>query len=340
MNDEYALIEPEAGAWHNAVVSSHPSDGPKAPLIVYLEGAIVRLDLSDLRLFLNVVDAGSITQGASRAHLALASASERLRNIEEDAGVALLERRPRGVVATEAGEALAHHARLILQQQSLLRDELRDYANGARGTLVFHASTVALTEYLPRKIAPWLAARPLLRLELKERTSSEIASSIANGLIEAGIVSDVVRSSGLDIRIQPVVKDHLVLIAPAQHHLARRAVASLDFNAVLGEPFVGLASGNALHDHIAQHASAAGRELSLRIRMKTFEGLCEMVSHGIGIGIVPIGVARRYRRRYPFQIIALTDEWAQRHLCISYRDWQALSAPMQSLLRHLGAQPD
>ncbi len=299
----------------------------------------MRLDLPDLRLFLAVVDAGSITQGAARAHLALASASERLRNMEEDAGVALLERRPRGVVPTEAGEALAHHARLIVQQQGLLRDELRDYASGARGTLAFYASTVALTEYLPRMLAPWLAERPRLRVDLKERTSSEIASAIASGLIEAGIVSDVVKKSALDLRIQPVVKDHLVLIAPLAHRLVKRSVKSIDFAEVLSEQFVGLASGNALQDHIAQHASAAGRELALRIRMKTFEGLCEMVSHGIGLGIVPIGVARRYKRAHPFQVIALQNDWAQRHLCLCFRDWGELSAPMQSLLLHLGADP-
>lgn len=298
----------------------------------------MRLDLSDLRLFLCVVEAGSITQGAANANLALASASERLRSIEVDAGVALLERRPRGVVTTEAGEALAHHARLILQQQSLLRSELNDYASGSRGTLAFYASTVALTEYLPRMMAPWLASRPRLRVELKERTSAEIASGIASGLIEAGIVSDVIKGDELGLQIEPMVKDHLVLIVPPTHRLVRKpATASLAFSAVLNEQFVGLASGNALQDHIASHARAAGRDLSLRIRMKTFEGLCEMVSHGIGVGILPIGVARRYRRRHAYQIIALTDDWAQRHLCICYRDWSALSAPMQSLLKHLRA---
>src|SRR5690606_31096857 len=98
-------------------------------------------DLADLRLFLSVVDAGSITRGAVRANLALASASERLRNIEADAGVILLERRHRGVTTTEAGEALAHHARLILNQQAQLRAELREFATGTRGTLQLYANT-------------------------------------------------------------------------------------------------------------------------------------------------------------------------------------------------------
>lgn len=72
----------------------------------------MRLDLADMHLFLCIADAGSITQGASRANLALASASERLRSMENRLGLRLLERCNRGVTMTEAGEALAHHARL------------------------------------------------------------------------------------------------------------------------------------------------------------------------------------------------------------------------------------
>src|ERR1700749_3883050 len=94
-----------------------------------------RLDLADLRLFVTIADAGSITKGAVQASLALASASERLRNIEDEAGTPLLVRQARGVVTTEAGEAMLHHARLILQQQGLMRRELQEFATGQRGTL-------------------------------------------------------------------------------------------------------------------------------------------------------------------------------------------------------------
>lgn len=295
----------------------------------------MRLDLADLRLFLCVVDAGSITQGAARANLALASASERLRSIEADAGVALLERRPRGVVATQAGEALAHHARLILRQQALLRGELRDFAAGARGTLRLYANTAALTEFLPHRLAPWLAERPRLHVELKERTSAEIVRTLSAGLAEAGIVSDAVEAAGL--QRQPVAQDHLVLIVHAGHRLAQNG--SVRFADVLGEPFVGMAPGNALQDHIDDHARAAGRPLALRICMKTFEGLCEMVAHGVGLGIVLQGIARRHRRRYGYLVLPLADDWARRRLCLCFREWEGLSSPMQNLLIHLGAVP-
>ncbi|UBM23666.1 LysR family transcriptional regulator [Pseudomonas sp. p1(2021b)] len=295
----------------------------------------MRLDLADLQLFLCIVDAGSITAGAASANLALASASERLRNIESAAGVALLERRPRGVVTTEAGEALAHHARLILRQQEMLKGELQDFAAGARGTLHLYANTAALIEFLPSRLAPWLAARPRLRIELKERTSTEIVRAVAAGLIEAGVISDAIAADGL--QVQAVARDHLVVITAAQNTFALGK--RVTFADMLGLPFVGLSQGSALQDHIDEHARAAGRPLDLRIRMKTFEGLCEMVAHGVGIGIVPQSIAKRYRRRYSLHVVALQDSWAQRQLCLCFKAWGELSGPMQSLLAHLGGSP-
>src|SRR5690606_7179107 len=123
---------------------------------------------------------------------ALASASERLRNMEQGVGLALLERHPRGVVATEAGEALAHHARLMLRQHALLQSELKGFSGGMQGTLHFYANTAALTSFLPQRLAGWLAERPGLRLELKERTSVDIVRAVASGRVEAGMVSDAI----------------------------------------------------------------------------------------------------------------------------------------------------
>jgi len=292
----------------------------------------MRMDLTDLRLFLAVVEAGSITGGAARSNMALASASERLRSLEDSGGVNLLQRHARGVTTTEAGEALAHHARLILRQQALLHDELQEFASGARGTLHLYANTGALTGFLPARIAPWLAERPRLQMELKERTSVEIVRIVQGGQAEAGIISDATPATGL--QVQPVDDDPLRLIVPPTHRLAGHDAVT--FESVLGEIFVALADGNALQEHIEDHARRLGRPLAPRIRMKSFEGICEMVGHGIGIGIVPRSVARRLRRRFGFHSLLLDDDWARRQLAICFARWQALSRPMQSLLLHLG----
>jgi DNA-binding transcriptional LysR family regulator len=292
----------------------------------------MRFDLADLHLFVCVVDAGSITAGARLANLALASASERIGNIESDAGVVLLERSRRGVVTTEAGEALAHHARLILRQHSLLQGELRDFSAGARGTLLLYANTAALVGLLPHKLAPWLAQRPRLSIDLRERSSTEIVKLVGAGLAEAGVVSDAVNPTGLVI--QPVAHDPLVLIVPVAHRLAE--AKTLRFADVVDEQFIGLEAGSALQDHIDGHAADLHKTLKLRIRMKSFEGSCQMVSHGVGVAIIPSAVATRFQRRYPFKAISIGDSWARRRLCLCFQQWHMLSAPMQSLLTHLG----
>src|SRR4029453_5396961 len=74
--------------------------------------AVMRFDLTDLRLFRHVAETGSITHGAERSHLALASASARIRGMEEMLDVPLLQRGRRGVRLTDAGLSLLDHAPL------------------------------------------------------------------------------------------------------------------------------------------------------------------------------------------------------------------------------------
>src|SRR3954453_5090316 len=94
----------------------------------------MNFDLTALRLFAAVAEEGSITAGAARAGLALASASARVRGMEEALGTPLLDRGRRGLRTPPAGFALVHHARLVLEQVERLRGELRQpFGGGLRG---------------------------------------------------------------------------------------------------------------------------------------------------------------------------------------------------------------
>ncbi|WP_409454975.1 LysR family transcriptional regulator, partial [Klebsiella pneumoniae] len=177
----------------------------------------MRLDLADLRLFIAIVDTGSITGGAANAHLALASASERLRKMEAEIGVPLLHRHARGVTMTEAGEVLARHARPLLAQQQRLRQAMHAFACGQRGTLRLFANTSAMSAFLPGKLAAWMAAHPAVQIETEERTSADIVSCILAGV-------------------------------PPAHPLAEKEEVA--FAAVLNEPLVALYQTSALQQHI------------------------------------------------------------------------------------------
>lgn len=290
----------------------------------------MRYDLTDLRLFLCVVDAGSITHGAADMGLSLPAASERLRDMELIGQVKLLERGRRGVALTDAGMALAHHARIVLRQMSNMHEDLISHARGMRLSVRLLANTAAMSEHLPAPLARWMAQNPQIDIDLKERPSNEIARAIAGGFADIGILSDAVETDTL--QLLPFTIDRLVVIAPADHTICQKK--SLSLADILHEPFVGLSAG-ALSDHIESHATRLGAKLKMRTRLRTFEGLGAMVCAGVGLAIIPETAARRLKRTTKVVSVPLTDKWATRQLSICIRAIDSLPSAARDLAQQL-----
>jgi DNA-binding transcriptional LysR family regulator len=289
----------------------------------------MRFDLTDLRLFLNIVEAESITHGAERAALALASASARVRGMEDQSGVALLDRTPRGVRPTPAGQALAHHARMVLAQLEQMRGDLRQYAHGLRGHVRMLSNTAALT-HLPHLLGGFLAAHPTIDIDLEERMSRDIVVAVATGLADFGIAADTAELSPLETR--HFRNDRLVLVVAAGHPLADRETVAL--RDVLHEPFVGLGHGSALQTHLALHAAREGQPFKLRVRLTGVEAVGAMVAKGVGIAIVPEAAFNECKTTEALASVALTDTWAVRKLMICARNFSALPAHARALVEH------
>jgi DNA-binding transcriptional LysR family regulator len=288
-----------------------------------------RFDLTDLNLFRHVVEAGSITGGAERAHLALAAASTRVRNMEEALGAALLVRRRQGVTPTPAGRTLLQHARAILRQAERLREDLGAYAGGLAGQIRVLSNTNALTEFLPEALSSFLASHPQVSIDLEERLSDEIVGLIAEGVGDLGIVAGTVDASALETF--PFRQDRFVLVVGRTHPLAGRA--SVSFAEVLDRDFVGLDRASALQRFLADKAARVGRPLRLRVQLRSFDAVCRLVERNVGIGIVPQTTARRMA---PAVVaIELSDAWAVRELTICVRGFAELPPYARELVEHL-----
>ena len=293
----------------------------------------MRFDLSDLRLFRHVVEAGSITAGAARAHLALAAASTRIRNMEEALGAALLVRGRQGVTPTQAGRTLLQHARLILQHAERLREDLSAYAGGLAGQIRMLSNTNALTEFLPEALSSFLAAHRNVSVDLEERLSDEIVGMVAEGVADLGIVAGTVDVSALETyRFR---KDRFVLVVARDHPLAGRSQVA--FAEVLDHDFVGLDRASALQRFLAAKAAPSGRPLRLRVQLRSFDAVCRMVECRVGIGIVPETTARRVARTMAISAVALSDAWALRELTICIRSFAELPPYARQLVEHLRA---
>ena len=160
----------------------------------------MHFDLIDLRLYLNVVQAGNITAGASLSHLSLAAASARIRAMEAAFGVECLQRSRRGVSPTPAGQALTQHARLLLQQVERVHHDMAEYAQGFKGQVRLLCNTAALTEYLPELLADFVHQHPAISVDLQELTSLRITHALRQNAADIGVVSSAVDTHDLYTR--------------------------------------------------------------------------------------------------------------------------------------------
>ena len=291
----------------------------------------MHVDLIDLRLFVNIVQAGNITAGARLSHLSLPAASARIRAIEASLGVELLQRSRRGISPTPAGQALAQHARLLLQQVERMNHDLSEYAQGFKGRVRLLCNTAALTEYLPELLADFVHQHPHISVDQHELTSLRITHALRQDAGDIGIISDAVDTQ--DLQTLAFRDDPLMLVIPLDHPLAPQH--GLSFTATLSHAYVGLAAHSALAVYLEEQALHCGYRMQTRIRAEGFDGVLRMVARGAGLGIVPRATIERWQAPRTFKVVELNEPWAARKLLLCARSFAHLPAYAQALLKAL-----
>jgi DNA-binding transcriptional LysR family regulator len=291
----------------------------------------MRFDLVDLRLFIAVADSRSITGGAGRSHLALASASARIKGLEEVLGVALFKRGRRGVELTAAGESLLDHARLVIHNVDAMRGDLARFASGVTANVLLLANTSGLSEHLPKALASFLRAHPEINVDVEEHESADIAAAIVAGAADLGFAAE----HALPEHVERFTfsEDRLTLVTAKKGPFAGRR--QIDFQEVAACNFVGLTNATALQAHISRHAARLGMRLHVRARLRDFDAICRMVAADVGVAVVPEAAAKRCARVMPISAVRIRDGWANRKLVICARSFKALPRPAKLLVEHL-----
>src|SRR5215469_2623236 len=291
----------------------------------------MRFDLVDLQLFIAVADSRSITRGADRSHLALASASARIKGLEQALGVALFKRGRRGVELTAAGESLLDHARLVMHNVDAMRGDLARFASGIRASVQLLANTSGLSEHLPRALAAFLRDHPDINVDIEERESTDIANAIATGSADLGFAAEHALPD--NIERFTFSEDRLTLVTARKGPFAGRRL--IDFAEVAACSFVGLTNATALQLHISKLAARLGMRLHFRARLRDFDAICQMVAADVGVAVVPESAARRCSQTMPIAMIRIRDSWANRRLVICSRNFKSLPRPAKLLVEHL-----
>lgn len=290
----------------------------------------MKLDPVSLRLFVSVVEEGTIAAAAKREHIAAAAVSKRLSELEELLDSRLLTRTNKGITPTDAGLSLLFMARSALNNLNEIVVQMRDYSHGRRGSVHVLANISAITQFMPGLIKSFMTLYPLIHVSLEEQQSLAITNAVAENRADIGIFTRL--PHGADIEVFPFRSDRLVLLVPHEHPLAGRD--SVDLNDTLDYEYVALRSGTHLNFQLIKAANDLGRSLKIRMEVASYDALCLMVQAGVGIGIMPEGSAAIYQLNGA-SIVRLNEPWASRELSVCVRSRAGLSTAAQLFLAHV-----
>jgi DNA-binding transcriptional LysR family regulator len=288
------------------------------------------IDPLSLKLFVTIVEEGTIAAAAEREHIAASAVSKRISELEDVFHTQLLRRTNKGVVPTEAGITLLRLARGVLHDLNNITLQIREYASGVRGHVRLSANISSINQFLPSEIKSFMSSHPQVHVHLEANISEAIVNAVAENAADVGIIT--MGAYRHDLEYFPYHSDQLIVITPKEHPLASKR--SISFRDTLEFDFVGLPVGSALHNQLLRAAHEMDRTPKLRIQVNSFDALCLMVEAGLGIGIVPKGAAKPYFKGLRIRSIALDEPWAYRELKVCVRSLEALPTAAKLLVEH------
>jgi DNA-binding transcriptional LysR family regulator len=242
--------------------------------------------LSGLRVLREVAAQGSFTAAARTLGYTQSAVSRQVAGLEDSAGTPLFERAARGVVPTDAGEALLQRAGTVLDELDAAQRELAGMTELATGRLGIGAFPTAMAALVPRALAGFRASQPSVRIGLREGVTSSQAKRLLSGVIDVAVIGTLPGSSEIRDRrlaLEHLIDDPLLLAVGREHRLARRR--SVDVDDLAEEDWI---AGTALASDtmIGPWQWAAWRP-HVALLAKDWTAKLGLVAAGLGVTLVP-----------------------------------------------------
>jgi DNA-binding transcriptional LysR family regulator len=247
-------------------------------------------DLRLLKVLREVALRGSFSAAADALSYSQPAVSQQIARLEVQAGVKLIERQPKGICLTPAGEALVRHTERILAQLSEAQAELGEIASSARGRLRLAAFATAAGTVVPRAVSEFRRLRPGVTVDLRLMDPPASIPALRRGDLDVAISTDGGFESDPDLSglgVERLMDDVLYAALPVEHPLAtRRAVALSDLKDE--EWMLVDLRGNCADSNIVLRACRdAGFEPHVAYTSDDYFAIQGLVASGMGIALVP-----------------------------------------------------
>ena len=243
----------------------------------------VDIKLKDLRYLVAVADTRHFGRAADKCFVSQPTLSAQLKKLEDYLGVQLIERQPKNVSLTEAGEQIVARARRMLEASEEVVALARAHRDPLAGRLRVALLPTIGPYLLPRVSQPIRKELGRLELRLYEYQTEQILERLETGDIDLGILALPIHADGFETR--ELFTEPFVVAMPDQHRLAKRDTVKIDD--LNGETLLLLEDGHCLRDQALEVCSRVDLHEKQDFRATSLETLRQMVATGAGITLLP-----------------------------------------------------
>ncbi len=241
------------------------------------------LDAKELRMFMAVVRIGSIRGAAEHVNVAPSVVSRQIAETERKIGFSLFERNARGMALTEAGELVLEHTRRVLEEHSLLTEQLGFLRGVQQRRVRILCGEGFLADILQYGLGSFVKIYPDVQYDMQLGGTESVLDGIANGDADIGIAYNPL----VDARVRSLAisKQPLCLVAPPEHPLL--AKDRLELADCSGLPNALLGPGHGITRLVTRVAADRGFAISPVVETTSIDVLRRFVVAGLGITFLP-----------------------------------------------------
>ncbi|HEV8389238.1 MAG TPA: LysR family transcriptional regulator [Dongiaceae bacterium] len=290
------------------------------------------MDLRSLRLYLAVLEHGSITKASESAHVAQPALGLHIRKLEEELGLELLERHSRGVRVTEAGALLAKHAEVILRYADLAKEELTNYAKVPSGHVSIgltptarEAISVALVERVSRDL-------PAVQLTVKEALSESLVEYLLDHRVDAALVYNT-REGGDQLVFEPLASESMYFVYPLED--GRRTQPTIPLAEVMRHRLILPTRPHLVRTEVDRLAGNIGVTPNIVHEVDSMPAIRDFVSRGLGCSVMPHGAAVNSAFSETIGSQLVVEPEIKRILHLAYSRRRSISKAFQAVINTL-----
>jgi LysR family hydrogen peroxide-inducible transcriptional activator len=275
------------------------------------------MNLRDLRYLVAVADHRHFGKAAEASFVSQPTLSTQIKKLERELGVELIERNPRQVLLTDAGERVVERARSIMRQTEAIYDIAR-WAKDPESGSIRIGLFPTLAPYLLPHVVPELHTRfPNLELLLVEEKTEVVVERLRTGRLDVGVLAMPVELEVLDHEY--LFAEDFVLAVPCTHPLAEHD-GPVDVSVLAGENVLLLEEGHCLRDQALSVCHLAGAEERSGFRATSLETLRQMVAAGVGVTLLPeLAVQPPVPPQPDIKLLRFTEPVPRRQLAMYWR---------------------